>query len=90
MTKQDLSTLSKEQLKDVLLFMYDQMDKKSNLNKEMAEKFKPAKSSPYITPKYINAPEDPGYGIMHNILRTMCNLMKNKVALEAQRAKGEK
>jgi len=79
MIKQDLSHLSKEQLEDVIIFMYDQMDKKANSNKEMADKFKPAKSSPYITPKYINAPEDPGYMIMSNVLRTMCNLMKVKV-----------
>ena len=90
MTKKDLSTLSKEQLKDILLVIYERMEKDANSNKEMAEKFKPAKSSPYITPKYINAPEDPGYMIIHNVLRTKCNFMKNKVALEVQRAENEK
>lgn len=86
MNKQDLSSLSKEQLKDVVIFMYEHMDKKAIANKELASKFK-IKDSPYITPKILNAPEDPGYMISHNVLRTMCNLMKSKVQFENWKSK---
>lgn len=76
MTKEDLSLLNKEQLERVLLSIYEQMDKRAKENKKAADK--------------IGIEEDPGYGVYHNALRTMCNYTNNIVALEIKKLRIDK
>ena len=68
MKKQDLQKLSKEQLEDILMFSYQQMDMKATQNK--------------LSSDTIGIEEDPGYLVYHNALRTMCNLINAKINLE--------
>lgn len=65
MTKEELQQLSKEQIENIVLSIYEHMDKTASDNKKSADE--------------MGLEEDIGYGVYYSALKTMCNLMNIKV-----------